>query len=70
MSREMSMVAGIAAALTAVLITNGFAFSGGVPHVVTHPITSRDAVAAMPINTGTAIRLRNESIHTRQRGAR
>jgi hypothetical protein len=70
MLRKMTMVAGMAAALTAVLTTNGYAFSGGVPHVVTHPITSRSGVTAMSINTGTAIRLRNESIHTGHHGAR
>ena len=57
MLRKMIMVSTLAAALDAVLIPGVFAFSGGAPHVVTHPVViSRRAVTAMP-HSGTAIRL-------------
>jgi hypothetical protein len=52
MSRKVIMVAALAAALNAVLTPNGFAFSGGAPHVVTHPLVmNRGAESAMPINS-------------------
>jgi hypothetical protein len=57
MLRKMIMVSTLAAALDAVLIPGVFAFSGGAPHVVTHPVViSRGAVTAMP-QSGTAVRL-------------
>lgn len=57
MLRKMIMASTLAAALDAVLIPGVFAFSGGAPHVVTHPVViSRGAVTAMP-HSGTAIRL-------------
>jgi hypothetical protein len=50
MSRKVVMVAALATALNAA--PNGFAFSGGAPHVVTHPLVmNRDAESAMPINS-------------------
>jgi hypothetical protein len=56
---KMIMVSALAAALNAVVTSNGFAFSGGAPHVVTHPVVmSRDAATAMA-HSATAIRVRN-----------
>jgi len=69
MLRKMMMILAMAAAFNAVLTVNGFAFSGGVPHDVTHPIMSGDLVTAMPTNTATAIRLRHGgSMHSRHPG--
>jgi hypothetical protein len=49
-----------AAAVAAGLIGNAFAFSGGVSHVVAHPVAmTTDAVAAMPSDATAAVRLRD-----------
>ena len=59
MLRKMIMVSTLAAALDAVLIPGVFAFSGGAPHVVTHPVVmSHDAATAMA-HYATVIRVRN-----------
>jgi hypothetical protein len=59
MLRKMITVSAVAAALNAVMTPNGFAFSGGASHVVTHPVVmSRGAVTAMAYSA-TAIRVRN-----------
>jgi hypothetical protein len=58
--RKITTVLVTAAALTAALTPNGFAFSGGAPHVVTHPVVmSRGAMTAMRTDPTTVIRLRN-----------
>jgi len=61
MLRKMIMVSTLAAALDAVLIPGVFAFSGGAPHVVTHPVViGRGTVTAMR-HSATATRLRPPS---------
>jgi hypothetical protein len=46
---KITMVLVTAAALTAGLTANAFAFSGGVSHVVTHPVAmTTGIVTAMP----------------------
>jgi hypothetical protein len=68
MLRKMIMVSALAAALNAVLTPNGFAFSGGAPHVVTHPVVmGRGAVTAVPTDSATAIRLRKNTHSSRPR---
>jgi hypothetical protein len=55
MSRKIMLVLVAAAALAAVPIANAVAFSGGVSHVVTHPLAvTTAAVTAMPITRPTA----------------
>jgi hypothetical protein len=56
---KITMVLVTAAALTAGLTANAFAFSGGVSHVVTHPVAmTTGIVTAMPADPPTAIRRR------------
>jgi hypothetical protein len=58
-----------AAALTAGLIANAFAFSGGVSHPVSHPASmTTGAARAIPIAHPTAvIRLRTDASKHRRR---
>jgi hypothetical protein len=67
---KITMVLVTAAALTAGLTANAFAFSGGVSHVVTHPVAiTTGAVTAMPADPRTAIRLGDvPQYHARHRG--
>ena len=68
MSRKIIIVLVVAAALAAGPTANAVAFSGGVPHVVTHPLAmTTAAVAAMPITRPTAV-IRPRDV--RQRHAR
>jgi hypothetical protein len=68
-SRKIIIVLLTAAALTAGLIANAFAISGGVSHSVSHPASmSTDAARAIPIAHPTApIRLRTDAHQHRRR---
>jgi hypothetical protein len=67
---KITMVFMTAAALTAGLTANAFAFSGGVSHVVMHPVAmTTGIVTAMPADPPTAIRLSDvPQYHARYRG--
>ena len=68
MSRKIIIVLVVAAALAAGQTANAVAFSGGVPHVVTHPFAmTTAAVTAMPVTRPTAV-IRPRDV--RQRHAR
>jgi hypothetical protein len=54
---KITIVLATAAALTAGLTANAFAFSGGVSHVMTRPVAmTTGIVTAMPADPPTAIR--------------
>jgi hypothetical protein len=60
MLRRMIISLVTTAAVAAGLTGNAFAFSGGVSHVVAHPVPmTTDAVAAMPSDATAAARLRD-----------
>jgi hypothetical protein len=70
MLRRMIIGLVTTAAVAAGLAGNAFAFSGGVSHVVAHPVAmATDAVAAMPSDASAAVRLRDvHKYHASHRG--
>jgi len=59
MLRKMSVVSALAAALNVLLISSGFASSGGASHVVTHPVVMSHGAATAMAHYATVIRVRN-----------